>query len=183
MSCIKSILKRGKTTLPGNDANLQTVQVQYLNKVTVADIVNPCGFAHNPLAGQLVILLNMQGVEDNMACIVTDQLTRTQKLSPGETILYNTMTQSFIYLKNDGSIELSAPLVTINAAVTNVNGTLNINGSLNAVDGAVITGDLSVSGQTSLGAGGAAIARVGDSVLVGASTGTITSGSSNNTAN
>lgn len=165
MSCIKSILKRGKTTLPGNDANLQTVQVQYLNKTTTADIINPCGFAHNPDVGKLVVLLNIQGVEDNMAAIVTDQLNRTQKLQVGETYIYNTTTQSFIYLKNDGSIEISASIVNITAGTTN------------------ISGDLNVNGKTNLGVGGPAIARVGDTVMVGPDTGTITSGSSNNTAN
>lgn len=173
ISCIKSLIKRGKTTLPGNDSGvIQTVQAQYMNKTTNVDIINPAGFGHNPVTNSLMILFNVGGVEDNIAGIVTDQLNRIKNLQAGETIIYNTVTKSFVYMKVDGSIELFSQTV------------ININAPEIIIDGNVtVTGNLQVDGQTNLGIGGAPIARVGDSVLVGSTPGTITSGSPNNNAN
>ena len=158
IACLKSLIKRGKTTTNGHDSGVvQTCQVQYMNKTTTFDTVNPAGFSHNPTVGKLVVLFNVGAVEDNICGIVTDQLDRIKNLVPGETIIYNTVTKSSILLAADGSIQITGN-VTIN-------------------------GDLNVTGKTNLGVGGPAIARVGDSVMVGVNTGFITSGSTNNTAN
>jgi len=188
ISCIKSIIKRAKTTLPGNDAGVvQTVQVQYLDKVSTADVVNPAGFGHNPTSGKLCVVMNVGAVEDNIAAIVTDQFDRIKDLEPGETVIYNTVTKSNVICKNDGSIVVNAPVVQVNSPEVNVDSsTVNVTSSQVNVDG-----DLDVTGQTDLGNGGPGIARLGDSVQVvitsGSSAGTwngvITSASNNNTAN
>lgn len=167
LSCIKSLIKRGKTTLPGNDSGLaMTAQIQYMNKVTTSHIINPAGFGHNPTPGNLAIIFNVSGVEDNLSTIVTNDFNRIKNLVPGETVIYNTVTKSHIIFKQDGSIEINAPVININ-------------------------GDLNVSGKTNLGADTPAIARVGDTVQTiitsgssaGTWDGTIITGSPNNNSN
>lgn len=108
-----------------------------------------------------------------------------------------------ITMAADGTITATTNQFTIDAPLTIMTGNLQVAGNISgagalAVSGSstltgsvAVEGDVAISGAAQLGSGGAAIARVGDPVVVnvsggsssGPASGTITAGSSNNTAN
>ena len=106
---------------------------------------------------------------------------RPEDLLEGDVILYNTLTKDYIHIKQDKSINIAT------SGMLNVSAAAAINVTcLGPV--AVTAPTVTLSAQCAIGgAGGAAIARVGDAVEVhvgggsssGTWSGTITSGGSN----
>ena len=128
---------------------------------------------------------------------------RPNDLNRSEPAFFHPSTNTRIIARNDGSLLIetgtggTAPVV-INCAQANINasesatintplatftGDVKIDGDLQLDGDAQINGALNTDGATTLGgAGGAGLARLGDEVTVGSSTGTITSSSSTNKA-
>lgn len=103
-------------------------------------------------------------------------------ISEGGAITLSGKAGAIIELDDVGDVNITAPTTTVNGELV-VTGGVAVGGGIN------VTGASALTGGASLGSGGAAIARVGDAVQVtnvqsGSSTrtGTITSGSSNNTS-
>lgn len=113
------------------------------------------------------------------------------------TIVATSGGDGVITMAADGTITAKTTQFTIDAPLTNLTGNLVVAGNIIGAGGLAIAGtstlagNVAIEGAAQLGNGGAAIARVGDAVQVevsggssaGPASGTIITGSSNNTAN
>ncbi len=158
----RNIVKRGYVTAPGNDVNdYAVIQISCLSpaKTANAELVSPYGLSVNLPKDLQVLTFSVQSHEENKACIGYSQVNRFKNLKPGEVVVGNPSSGSFVKFANDGTIEISSDN-DINVVADNVSVTAN---------------------KVDLGVGGAKIARLGDTVHVSLSTGdgTITSGGTN----
>ena len=178
---IKNLIKYGKITKAGDDTKAFPVQqITYNGKTVDCLILNPFGYHANLDIDALVAVLAVEGDESNRFAVGGYTPTRPA-CDIGETVIFHPETQSYIKFTKTGAIAINTASKDVNITATNV----NITGNL------TVTGDMQIDGASTLGAGGAAIARVGDAVLVtvaggssaGPASGTITAGSANNTAN
>jgi len=172
---ICSLIKRGSISLTMADAgNFARAQVGFMGKTKVVELVVPYGLASRAPAGSCVLLLNINGQEENMAGISYAPLSRFKNLADGEVVVGNPVTESYVKFSADGKITVvSQAAVDITAS-----GAISIT-STAAVTLTCTDCNITASGNIALGAGGLAVARVGDAVAVdpGTHTGTITAGS------
>lgn len=118
---ITNIIKRAFITLAGGDNDkFQTTQINYLGKVADMEVIYPYGLCGNPPAGSLVLLFNVQGQEENKAGIANLPNQRFKNLKPGEVVLGNYLTGSYIKFLENGDIEMFAKSGKINIVNTNV---------------------------------------------------------------
>jgi len=180
-------------------------QIFYLNRPVACSVLWPYGFGGVAPIDSLAVTFNIQGHEENQTCIATTPELRPTDLVEGETYFGNLLTKTIQFNRSNGDLErrvahdaiddikgsvkskiASKLSVTIGDEITLDVGkgatidigsgvTLKIKGDITLrVDGKISL----ISDSINLGEGGAAVARVGDSVLVDGKTGTITSGSS-----
>ena len=150
---IRSIIKRATLTNTGSDfEEVPISQVRYLGKTADTEILWPYGFGGIPPVDSVCLVFTVNGDESNRTAIASLPSSRPLGLSPGDVYMSNLLTKDIIKMTENG-IEITSDKPII------------------------VNGDVQLGG-----AGGAPIARVGDSVLVSGSPGTITSGSSNHTA-
>lgn len=97
-------------------------QAGYNDKTTDFLRYSPYGLCSNPPLGSWVLLLSAQGQEAVKIGLVADLLNRKEGLKEGEAVLYNTLTKSFVLLKENGDIEVDAK----NDLVANVAGSATI---------------------------------------------------------
>lgn len=153
LSKLARLIRWGRITKAGaDDQQFPVQQVEYMGKVADTFMVFAYGHHANVTADALALMLSVQGNPDNRAAIAGTPKNRP-KLASGEVAYYHPPTGSFIIWREGGTLDIE----------TGGEGgkPVNVNGS-----------------QVNLGEGGAAIARVGDSVQV-----TITTGSSAGTYN
>lgn len=81
-------------------------QASYNGKITNFVRLSPYGLCSSPPTDSLVLLLSSQAQESVKFGIVDDMLNRFKDLAEGEVVLYNYATGNYIYLKNNGDIEL-----------------------------------------------------------------------------
>ena len=157
---LRSLFGRGKVTLADDSGVVQMLQIdlgpigpdgQSLSIRDKAPRVGEFGLASNPPLGTHAVVLHFGGDRSNSVVIGTNHQTyRLKNLNPGETALYDhwgntvVLTEAGMTLTHTAKITLSAPIIELDA------------------------NDVRLAG-----AGGAAVARVGDPV----SSGTISSGS------
>lgn len=165
-----NLIKRAVLTRPSKDnEDIQITQITYLGQTKNIEILSPYGLYSNPPKGSLILLLPILGDSGNLVGIVYDPRNRPKDLEGGEVVTGNTVKGTTITFPEDGSINIVKDDTT--SIKINVDGSIDIN-----------------STKINLGSGGPAIARVGDivqglSVPVGSTfTGTITSGSTQNTS-
>lgn len=157
-----NMIKKGYITLPTkNSGTYSSVQVKYLKKSGNAQPIYPYGMLANPSVNSMCLLFNLNAHEDNLAAICYTQKNNYEiTLDNSETLFGNPESGSYIRFLANGDIEIKAKNnVTINGV------------------------EINTTGKVNLGAGGSAIARTGDAVLVDGKTGSITGGSGNNTSN
>ena len=82
------------------------VKVEYNGKTTNAVRLSPYGLDSNPPKDAFCLLLSSQGQESVKFGLISDFLNRKKGLAEGETVLYNTVTGDYVFLKSDGSIEI-----------------------------------------------------------------------------
>lgn len=181
-----------------DDAAFRTAIVEGLGKDGRITLITPYGFDHNPPSGTLVAAFQAGAEEGNRFGMATGQQKRFKGQELTEVIVGNPEIGSSILFKANGDIEIIAPQnttlnVTGDLTVTvggNLTSTVTGNADL-SVAGAMTstaTGSAALSGSSVAlgGAGGPAVARIGDDVLVvgGSSAGLhkIVSGSPNVTA-
>lgn len=125
---IKNLLRWANITKKGDEsANYPIQQVSYLGKVADAIMVFPYGIHANVPADNIALMFAVQGNEENRAAVpITGQ--GRPILEAGEVAIFNKSASSVIVLKSDGSVEITAP------------------------GGVTVNGDLTVSGNTALGA-------------------------------
>lgn len=180
---LQNIVKRAAISLVMDDTKEANIaQVQYLGKTGLTEIVFPYGTYGSVPVGNPVLLFAVQSKENNRAGIGYSQHSRFKDLKEGEFIVGNEVTKSFIKFDENGNITVEgSSKVVINATSDldlTIQGDVNltVNGKVNLTS----TGDVDIDApKVNLGAGGAAIARVGDSVDVAGTPGVITSGGTN----
>jgi len=156
---LSNLIKRAVITLTNADDKVISYnQVKYLGKSAIVENVYPYGLSANAPVGGISLLFVVGNNEGNLAAIPYCQSERLKNKNPGEVTVGSPLTGSYIKFLADGDIVIhSVKNVTIECATLNV------------------------TGKTNLGSGGAAIARVGDTVDLGS--GLILTGSTNNTSN
>jgi phage gp45-like len=129
-----------------NDDPYPKGQADYNGKTTEFLRLSPSGLDTNPTEGTWVLLLSIQGQESMKVGIPCDLLGASDSPAenPGETVLYNKNTGDKVYLKNDGTIEITASTeVVITAPSVKLGGAAATQGVArigDAVAGGVITG-------------------------------------------
>jgi len=186
------ILLAAKNTLTDFSQSYPSNQVSWFGKTGRVVAIFPYGTrSQAPVQSQMLKMnigadeSNRVGIEFNTSNLPNDEMPE------GEYECGNFVTGSSIRFYEDGSIKITS-VDALNVAVEgNINITCGGNLSVNATGAADITAsDVTVNADNATlnatcaigGSGGAAIARVGDAVLVGGVTGAITSGSGTHTA-
>lgn len=168
MNKLFNLIKRVKISLTSKDQGRHpTLQISYLGKTKNSEKVLPYGLYSNPKDKALAIVFNTYAQPENSMAIPYDPYKRFEGLKPGEVLVGNPYTNTYIYFKTDGSIQIKTDS-SVNIDASNIN----------------------------LGSGGKAIARVDDEITgeviipSGSSAGTynitngkISTGSSTNTSN
>jgi len=182
-----NMIKRALITNPSkDDGQFGVSQSEYLGKTGNAQDVFPYGMHAVPPEGTLTLLMNVNGQEENGAQIPMSDQLRTKNKKPGEVEFGNMVVGSIMIFKENGDWN-----VTIKGDVNlNVDGDVNITagGDVNvtASSATVTASTIDLDGNCSLGSGGPAISRVGDTVIgLGPSfpvIGSISTGSGNHTA-
>lgn len=179
-----NMIKRGLVTLPGSDADPYCrTQVSYMGKTKNIEVVFPYGLAANLPENALVLLFNVQGQEENMAGIGNTPTQRFKNLAPGEVVVGSPRFGNYVKFGASGVIEI-ASTGALNVTVPG-SANLTVAGETKLMGTGKITidgsGEVLIKGASAinLGEGGAAVARVGDSVQVdpGTHVGTILTGS------
>ncbi len=103
-------VKLGKTTLNTSDSeSIPGIQITYLGKVANAALLLPYGLTARPPNDTLCLVINIGGQEENRIAIPLGTTKRKRGLKPGETVLENQITESFLYLREDGTLEVEIP--------------------------------------------------------------------------
>lgn len=181
MNFIRNLIRIASVSLLSKDIERYPVsQVTYNGKVSTMMTVSPYGLYSNAPLNSLALMFQLFGYEESLGGICFNPYGRFKNLEEGEVLLGNEKTQSYIKLSKSGEIEIKST----QHLVVNVTGDVTINCQNAVVNGdATINGSFSVSGSnpSALGAGGAGIARLGDTVQVSlvSGIGTITSSGTN----
>lgn len=189
-------IKRAVLSLAGKDVDpFSKGQVEYNGKVADIELQWPYGFSANPPEDSLILMLNVQGQEENRVGFANYPQKRFMNLKPGEVQIGNYLTGTNVKFLEDGSMVVTAingmsvvvaPDLNITVAgdlTVVVGGAIAIGGSGGSVDLNFNDSTVNMYGNYHLGGpGGAAVARVGDTVVCPAGTGHITTGSSSHTA-
>ncbi|MBF0859425.1 phage baseplate assembly protein [Gluconobacter sp. LMG 31484] len=127
----------GRQTADTNESrSTSTVQVALASGELRSDVpvMQLYGFASRSVPGSDLALMFISGDRTRAVAVASgDQRNRPSDLSPGDVAVYHPRTGSRIWLKGDGSIEISpaAKKLTINAEVT-IAGSLNASGDVKA---------------------------------------------------
>jgi len=144
------MIKQGYKTLSHTDTNAFP-KAQGSSNQNVSDYtsLSVYGICANAPVGSHVLFFSSQANESVKFGIENDFKNRKKGLKLGESCLYNTLTKSYVYLKEDGSVEIFAPEVTIkgNSSFT---GNLTVEGDIKVTGNTELTGDLAVTGNTEL---------------------------------
>jgi len=115
----------GRVTANTNEAlSTPTIQIALPGAVLRSDVplLQQYGLASRPVPGADVVVTFLAGDHSRGVAIATgDQRNRPKDLQPGDVCVYHPQTQSRIWLKSDGSIELAPASGTVS-----VQGTLTV---------------------------------------------------------
>lgn len=128
-----------KTKTSNDDNTLQKLQVQLFDAVKSISKLGVYGLYTNAPKGSFVVVIQSNGQEEVLFGIEDDVNNRPRGLKEGEVMLYNTLTQNYLYmdaegntkvyvkkdfnLTADGEVNITATKATFNCDVT-INGTL-----------------------------------------------------------
>ena len=158
INMIKNLIRLGRVSNTNSDNNNYPFnQFSYLGKAKDIVCIYPYGFSANAPLNNLGILFNF-GQEEKTLGLPISGTDRIKGLKPGEIVIGNWETKSFVKFKEDKSIEIVSledldVTVSGNVNIT-VSGTANITstGNTNITAPLVdITGDLEVSGTIDSG--------------------------------
>jgi phage gp45-like len=176
MSIIKklmNLMRFGRVSNTTSDTgNYPSTQISYLGKSKDVVSIYPYGFSAKAPLNNLAIVLNM-GQEEKSIAMPFSGDNRVKGLKPGETIVGNWETGSYVKFKDDSSIEVisnSTVDVTTTGNTNITSPTVAITGNL-TVSGTIV-GDSSISAATSMDAGTTILAGTtvtATAALVGAS--------------
>jgi len=162
MNKVLNMIKQAFISVVGSDSGAYPVsQATYNSKSTDYTRLSPYGLCSNPPENSLVVLFSAQCQESVKFGIADDMPNRFKNLKSGEVVLFNYISGSYIFLKQNGDIEVevknnlitnvtgtnteTSALKTINAD-TQVNGNLTSSGGIRSDSGFNISGNDGVSG-------------------------------------
>lgn len=143
-------------------------QAGYNDKTTDFLRYSPYGLDSNPPLNSWVLLLGSQGQEAVKIGLISDLLNRKKELKEGEAVLYNTLTKSFVLLKENGDIEVDAKNDLIATVAGNMAADVGGNASVNAGGNASVTAiniTLTATGAVVLTAAGT-VTITGSTVII-----------------
>lgn len=136
---LRNLLRWARITKAGSDdQQFATQQMEYLGKVSDGLIIFPYGMHGNVPPDALALMFAVQGNADNRAAIAWTPKKRP-KLKEGEVAFYHPPTDAFIIWRQSGNLDIE----------TGGGGTADVNIK---VANLKITGNLTVDGDTTLGA-------------------------------
>ena len=128
---IRAIIKQAFKSLVNDDSSAYpNAQSTYSKKPTDHVRLSTYGICANAPNGSHVFLLQSEGKESIKFGIENDFLRRLKGLTEGEAALYNTLTESFVLMKADGSVEVDSKKDIIATAAGDV--TITASGDINA---------------------------------------------------
>lgn len=143
-------------TLPTDDSeDLPLMQVEYLGVTDNATRVVPYPCFSNPTADMAVFLGMMDDHVEDLEGIAHAPYDR-KKVKPGEGGIQNIVANSFIYMKNDGTIEtvskdivekIANAILTEFVTMTLKGTTVNIMADLNVIGNTNFTGQVRANGK------------------------------------
>lgn len=118
ISKLTNLIKRAILTIASkDDTDFQICQVSYLGKTKNINLVLPYGLFSNPKENGLVLTFNIGANEENIAGIPYNPYSRFKDLKKGEVVVGNPHTQTKVYFKENGDIDIeSSGVVNINGA-------------------------------------------------------------------
>lgn len=192
----QSIKRAVLSAMIKDEDQVQISQADYNGRTGEVEMVWPYGFSANPPVDSLLLMFNVMCQEENRAAIASYPQLRFKNLKPSEVQIGNFVKLNSVKFCANGDIEMTSTNDTTIRVTKNF--TLEVLGNVAiAIGGGVtmsIAGDVNINGagaNTNInlygnyklgGTGGAAIARVGDSVVCPAGTGHITTGSAKHSA-
>lgn len=105
-------------------------QATYNGKTSEFTRLSPYGLCSNPPQGALILLFSSQGQESVKFGISDLMPDRFKNLKSGEVVLYNYLSRSFVYIKENGDIEVNSQADLLANVASNV--TLSCGGNLSA---------------------------------------------------
>lgn len=164
---LKQMIKQGVITKVSDDSEVYaTAQAEYNGKTTSYTRLSPYGLDTNPPKGTWVLFLSSEAQEAVKFGVAHDFLKRFKNLKEGEVALYNTLSKSFIFLKENGDIEVDAKndlianVVNDMTATIGNDATIDITGNMDTTVGgnmsttvtgdmeATVTGDIAATSTT-----------------------------------
>lgn len=102
---IKNLIKRGYVSKLFDDSNtIPAVEVSYLGKNGIAELLNPYGFNAMPPLGTQVLIFSVNSVEANRICLAYSQKNRFKNLNEGEVVVGNPVQETYIKFDDEGDI-------------------------------------------------------------------------------
>jgi len=190
---ITNYVKRVLITAVGKDDKpISHCQVTYLSKIAAAECIYPYGMSAVAPVDNIGLAFTVCGNEANLAVMPYSQQDRFKNLKSGEVTFGSPVSGSYIKFLENGDIEITCKGKLIVSTVTDIDmtaQTFNVTApAMNFTSGSFsfgfsTSGIFNGNGTFNFGTGGAAIARLGDEVVVDGKTGLITTGSIHNTSN
>jgi len=176
-SKIAGILKRSFVSRVAVDKNdFQTAQVSYMGKAVETEMLWLYGTYGSVPLNSLCPTWSVGAQEEDRVTLPARSHDRIKRdLKPGEYGVGNHLTGSTVFFDADGNVVIISKN-DLKITVEN-DADITISG-----DATIKANNVTIDAKVNLGIGGPAIARVGDSVLVGGDSGVITGGSANHTA-
>lgn len=132
------MIKRGIVSLSREDTGTYgKTQASYLGKVSDVEVVYPYGLAGRLPTGASLVIFNNQAHEEDQFCIGNTPQIRFRELAEGEVAFGNPLTESVVYMRENGDMEI---IVNNNVSETVTgNVTEGVGGTITTQAGSSIT--------------------------------------------
>jgi hypothetical protein len=102
---ILQIIKQVKVSFTNNDSSVYPKnQVDYNNKTSIVNRLSVYGYSYNPEKDTWGLSFSSQGNEAVKFVLFNEMEKRKKNLKPGEIVIHSPKTNSYIYLKENGSV-------------------------------------------------------------------------------
>ena len=118
--------------------NFRSAVIEALGKSQKVQAFSPYGLCSNPPDDSLAIAFNILGIAANTVAIIDDPKNRKKGLAKGEVAIVNYLTGTFLYLKEDGGVDIEteegSKIQILPTGVVNVVGTTSLTFSAPTID-------------------------------------------------
>lgn len=142
-------IKQAFSCCPGNDdTSYPTGQCSYNGKQATFTRLLPYGLSSLEPENYFVFVINNQGQESSKFGIPSAMQQRLKGLKQGEVAIYNSKTQTYVILLEDGTFKINCSgLIDGDVEIT---GDVQIDGNLNVDGNVTIGGTLGVTGASTM---------------------------------